>query len=387
MEREFDRGLSLGYAGRVILFLHSASKNGLSIRDRDMQGSIERVRAVINGQMPDRAPLYDLLRNDAVISHFAGRRLTVENGPEVVFKAYEPAIDATRPLVRTPNEEHTVTLGDGRQDKYYRWTIWNEPVKYPDSKAYQSAKRSYLESFDAAWNEQKQQEMAKQLASIADHKQRLGEVFFFPATTGVELMHIYHEVGLEDFSYYLVDCPDVITELLECNTLSAISWIEHLPQEHQIEAVFLGDDIAFGSGLFFQPRWFAKHYLPRLARVISAYHARKIKVLFHSDGNLNPILDGLVEAGIDGLNPIEVLAGMDVAAVHRTFPNLFLAGGVDVSQLLPFGKPQEIKDTVRRIIDAAQGRIMIGSTSELLDYVPLENFLAMRQAVLDNPYH
>ena len=40
-------------------------------------------------------------------------------------------------------------------------------------------------------------------------------------------------------------------------------------------------------------------------------------MLFHSDGNLNPILDGLVEAGIDGLNPIEVLAGMDVGAIHR----------------------------------------------------------------------
>ena len=38
-----------------------------------MQGSVERVRAVINGEMPDRAPMFDLLRNDAVINHFTGK--------------------------------------------------------------------------------------------------------------------------------------------------------------------------------------------------------------------------------------------------------------------------------------------------------------------------
>jgi len=49
------------------------------------------MRAVVRGHVPDRAPLYNLLRNDAVISHFTGETLTVENGPELVFKAYEPA--------------------------------------------------------------------------------------------------------------------------------------------------------------------------------------------------------------------------------------------------------------------------------------------------------
>jgi len=63
-----------------------------------MKDSINRVTAVINGETPDRAPFFDLLRNDAVISHFSGRRLTTENAPEVVYQAYAPAIDATRPV-------------------------------------------------------------------------------------------------------------------------------------------------------------------------------------------------------------------------------------------------------------------------------------------------
>jgi uroporphyrinogen decarboxylase len=195
-------------------------------------------------------------------------------------------------------------------------------------------------------------------------------------------MGIVGEVGLEPFSYYLADFPELIDELLEVGTRRSVSWIEHLPEGHGVEAVFCGDDIAWKGGPMLSPAWFREHYFGRLARVTAAYHERGVKVLFHSDGNLNPILDGLVEAGIDGLNPIEVLANMDVGTIHRRHPKLFMAGGIDVSQLLPRGRPEQVRDATRRALDAADGRIMVGSSTELNNDVPLENFLAMREAVL-----
>jgi uroporphyrinogen decarboxylase len=109
-------------------------------------------------------------------------------------------------------------------------------------------------------------------------------------------------------------------------------------------------------------------------------------VLFHSDGNLNPILGDLVDAGIDGLNPIETLAGMDVPDIHRRYPHLFLCGGIDVSQLLPHGTPQHVREAVRRAIDGAGGRLMVGSSTELNNEVPLENYLALRETVLETRY-
>jgi hypothetical protein len=351
-----------------------------------MQGSLERVRAVLDGRLADRAPLYDLLRNDAVIKHFSGQELTVENAPQVVYSAYEPAVDATRPLVRLPEAERTVTLEDGRQQRYFRWTIWTESKSYSDTEAYVAAKRRYIDTFDPSWNEDKAAALRKQLAFVEEERERLGEVFYFASMPGVGLQSIYGEVGLEQFSYYLADCPGLIDELLECHTLATLALIEHLPADHTLEAVFTGDDIAFQSGPFMHPRWFATHYTPRMTRVVDAYHAKGIKVLFHSDGDLNPILDQLVDAGIDGLNPIEVLAHMDVGEIHRRYPELFMAGGIDVSQLLPFGKPGDVYDTVCRTLDAAGGRILVGSTTELNNDVPLENYLALRQAVFDHPY-
>ncbi len=348
-----------------------------------MINSLERIRALLNGEQPDRAPMFDLLRNTAVIEHFTGERLTVENGAELVYKAYAPAIDGTRPLVKSPNAERTEVLPDGRRQAVYRWTIWTDHRRFADSEAYAREKRGWLASFDPAWTAEHRRGQEAELAGIADIRRKLGNVFLFPGIpSGPCVMGLYGEVGLEDFSYFLADCPDVIVELMEINTARAENWYRYLPEGHGIEAGFLGDDIAFKSGPLLNPVWMREHYFPRLARTINAAHQRGIKVLFHSDGNLNPILDDLVAAGIDGLNPIEILAGMDVGEIHRRHPHLFMAGGIDVSQLLPFGTPGQVRDAVRKAIDAAEGRILIGSSTELNEEVPLANFLALREAVL-----
>ncbi len=351
-----------------------------------MENSIQRVRDVIQGRLPDRAPLYELLRNDAVLEHFAGAALTLENGPELVYRAYAPAVDATRPWVRSPQAEAVERLPDGRLQHRFRWTTWTEPRRYAGSEAYRRAKQAFLETFDDRWTEADQASLRAALDQAAADRRRLGEVFYFPGIAGPGLMGIIGEVGLEAFSYYLADCPDLIPELLECNTRRAEAIARHYPDDHGVEAGFLGDDIAFHSGPLLSPSWLRRHYFPRLGRCIAAWHAKGIKVLFHSDGNLDPILDDLAGAGIDGLNPIEVLAGMDIAAIHRRYPKLFLAGGIDVSQLLPRGSPQQVRDAVHRAIDDAGGRLLVGSTTELNNEVPLANYLALREAVLDHPY-
>lgn len=347
-----------------------------------MKGSIERIRAVIRGDRPDRPALYDLLRNDAVLGHFAGEPLTLENAREVVYRAYEPAIDATRPVVRMPGREETVTLEDGRVQKHFKWTVWTEHVRYLSSEAYAAAKRAAVTAYSDSWGTADDEAMRSYLANVEAERARLGDVFFFPGAPGMPLMGIIGEVGLEHFSYYLADFPELIDELLEIGTRRSVKWIGHLPQGHGIEAVFCGDDIAYKGGPMLSPRWFAEHYFHRLARVTAAYHRKGIKVLFHSDGDLNPILDGLVEAGIDGLNPIEVLAAMDAGDIHRRYPRLFMSGGIDVSQLLPRGTPAQVRDAVQKALDQTECRILIGSSTELNNDVPLENFLAMREAVL-----
>ena len=347
-----------------------------------MEGSRERVMAVLEGRKPDRTPLYELIRNDGVIEHFTGRRLTIENAPELIFETFPRAVDCTRG-VRMPDHEGERRLEDGRLQKTYRWTVWTERPSAPSSVEYAETKREALEGPQDVWTDANQERMDRQLAGMRETRRKLGDdFFFFGGVPALGLMGMYGEFGLEPFCYYLADCPEVMDMQLENHMVRSILWAEHLPDDHGIVAAMSGDDIAFKGGPLLSPAWFDEHYMPRLKPIMDAYHTRGIKVNFHSDGDLMPVMDGLVEAGIDMLNPIETAAGMDIAEMHRRYPKLVYGGGIDVSALLPFGTPTEVRDATVKAIDDSEGQILIGSSTELQYTVPLANFMAMREAAM-----
>ncbi|MBI2940846.1 MAG: hypothetical protein HYY04_10455 [Chloroflexi bacterium] len=112
---------------------------------------------------------------------------------------------------------------------------------------------------------------------------------------------------------------------------------------------------------------------------MAAWHSHGIKVIFHSDGNLWPILEDIVATGIDGINPLEPLSKMDLGGIGARFPNLALAGGIDASQLLPLGSVEQVKAAVRRAIDLTvdRGGLLLGSSTETHPACRLENMIAM----------
>ncbi len=345
-----------------------------------MQGSHERTRRVVWGEKPDRPPLFDLLPNDAVLRHFNGG-VPVECGEDRAgARAYAAAIDGSRSCRLSPAQECVRVLTDGRVQRSLRWTTWNEKRKYASSEQYCAAKRQSLAEWEPGpmdtGRSEGYREQHETLSWFGD------DFYYLLSPPHQSLMGIWTEVGLEPFSYYLYDCEEVIVAQLERNAEYAVRWIEGLPADDPFDCAFLGDDIAFKGGPMVRVSWLERHYFPALKRVCDALHARAKKAMFHSDGNLNLIMDGLVEAGIDVLNPIEVCAGMDLADLHRRYPKLVYAGGIDVSHLLPFGTPRQVRDAVVKAIEDTEGQILVGSSTEVFDIVPLANFLAMREAAM-----
>ena len=103
--------------------------------------------------------------------------------------------------------------------------------------------------------------------------------------------------------------------------------------------MFVGDDIAFKTGPFFAPAWFDQHYIPRMRRVCDAYHAKGIKVLFHSDGNILEGIPSLIEWGVDIIDPVQPeVPDMDHVMLKRKFGDrLCFSGGVGAQEILPRG--------------------------------------------------
>ena len=135
------------------------------------------------------------------------------------------------------------------------------------------------------------------------------------------------------------------------------------------------DDMAFNQAPMFSPSQFERIFLPGYRRMIKAFReAGAPRVFLHSDGNVLPLLDMLVDAGIDGLNPLERRAGMDPFEIRSRFPRLVLLGGMDNTDTLIQGPADRVEAEARALIDLGrEGGLVIG-THSVSPEVPKENF-------------
>jgi len=137
------------------------------------------------------------------------------------------------------------------------------------------------------------------------------------------------------------------------------------------------DDMAHNRGPMFGPAAFERVLLPAYRRMVSAYKRAGARFVFlHSDGDVRPLLDMLVDAGIDGLNPLERRAGMAIEVMRRRYPRLVLTGGMCNTDTLLNGPRQRIRDEARSILDLGRdGGIVIG-THSISPEVPPDHFAA-----------
>jgi hypothetical protein len=343
----------------------------------------ERVLRTIRFEETDRVPLYDLMRNDDIIEHYTGQKLTVEKGEWLVGVAIGRTLDMAR-STRGPQTPHQERWENGVVLQQERWTQWIIERPFHDMPALVEwikgeIKRTNQETFDRAYAEEFHKSIRECLRSFAagDPTGRNDPAVYVPIS-GVGLTRCYWVPGMEMFAYLTADYPDLLEEWLEARNQAELRRVAAIADPELCPVVLPYDDIAHKTGLLFSPAWLRRYWLTRLKRLVDAWHNRDTVCLFHSDGNLWRFLDDLVSAGIDGLNPLEVTASMTVKEVRQRHPHLFLAGGIDVSQLLVNGSPDEVRAVcTQTIADSGGHGYFMGSTTELGPGVKLENAIAM----------
>lgn len=141
--------------------------------------------------------------------------------------------------------------------------------------------------------------------------------------------------------------------------------------------IWIFDDMAYNDNPMFSPASFERILLPVYRKMVRAFKAAGAAyVVLHSDGNVMPIMDMIVDAGIDGINPMERKAGVDPAALRRRYPHLILTGGMCNSVTLYSGTEQEIVGQAKELIDMGRdGGVVIGTHSINPEEIPLQNYL------------
>jgi uroporphyrinogen decarboxylase len=149
------------------------------------------------------------------------------------------------------------------------------------------------------------------------------------------------------------------------------------------DAILISDDYAGNDAPFFSLPVFEEFILPRLKRMVDAVHEEGGIVVKHSDGNLWPLLDLIVDTGIDALNPMEPIAGMDIGEVKCKYgKKVCLIGNIDCGHLLSDGTEEEVEAAVRECIRKASpgGGHILSSSNIIHSSVKPENYLAMVKA-------
>jgi uroporphyrinogen decarboxylase len=155
-----------------------------------------------------------------------------------------------------------------------------------------------------------------------------------------------------------------------------------------VDVVTYADDYGTQHSQLISPAMFRKQLKPRVRQVfeLQASLAPHAKRFFHSDGNVRPLIPDFIEIGVNILNPVQATAvGMEPKELKRDFGQdlVFWGGSVDTQGVLPNGTVQEVRDDVRRNIDALApgGGYVFNTVHNIQADVPPENILAMWEAL------
>ncbi len=185
-------------------------------------------------------------------------------------------------------------------------------------------------------------------------------------------------MGFETFCMALYDDRALVEDLFALYTEWYARAARHLC-ELDFDFLWFGDDIAFKTAPYVSPRIFRDLFMPHYRLVVEQITKPWV---FHSDGNLMPILDDLLALGMAGLHPIEPGA-MDLGELKQRYgAGLCLVGHIDVDTLSR-GTPQAVDELVAEAIRVAGpgGGYIAGSSNSLPYYARAENVRAMARAI------
>lgn len=152
---------------------------------------------------------------------------------------------------------------------------------------------------------------------------------------------------LQEFSYRIVDEAEKVKSQAAAMVDEALRRAEALADHGGLDGFALCSDYCFNVGPFLSPAQFGEFVTPYLARIIAGYRDMGFYSIKHTDGNILPILDQLVEAGPHALHSLDPQGGVDIAEVKRLYGDrVCLIGNVNCGAL-DTGTDEDVIESAR----------------------------------------
>jgi len=229
---------------------------------------------------------------------------------------------------------------------------------------------------------------------LMEMQARCGEMAWMPAQWGAGArVTWYKEFGYETYFSIVGLHPDRAQKLMEIGGARGhcrSRLIARAVQEGLYpRAVLFGEDICTQRGPMISPDFMERHYAPQLRHGIQPLLDAGCKPVWHCDGDVRPLLDMLIDCGVQGLQGFQPECGMDIEYVSRRRTRdgspLLIFGPLAVTTELPVCTPKQVREKVRHAIDVCRGNadLALFTSNTVNPDVPLDNIRAMHQAVLE----
>jgi uroporphyrinogen decarboxylase len=214
--------------------------------------------------------------------------------------------------------------------------------------------------------------------AIKRHLKNDDKIYAIPGIFGGLFDSITLGLGIENFSKALIKNQSFLKKIIADRERFYTEVIKKALDLTNTDVFMLGDDLAYNSGPFISPRLFNKFFLPSYKRISNMVHKRGVKLIFHTDGDIRPLLDGLLEC-FDSLHPLQASANIDIFQFKKDYGDkVCLEGNVPI-EMLVHSKPAEISAYVKRLLKICGpgGGYMLSSGNSIVPEIPGRNYLAM----------
>ena len=207
---------------------------------------------------------------------------------------------------------------------------------------------------------------------------------YFGGMTHFLLFERLHALrGMENVFEDFYTNPEHLDRLLGVLTDYYLDIIRAWARWENVDAVFMTDDWGTQQSLMISPELWRKFFAARYRRICEEAHRFGMDVIFHSCGNVLPIVGDLIDAGVDVLDPVQPDA-MDLEALAREYGGKVAFSGGISDQRLARLTPAQVKDEIRATIDllgsAFDNAYLVAPSNVLTPEIPLTNIVAMFEA-------
>ena len=152
--------------------------------------------------------------------------------------------------------------------------------------------------------------------------------------------------------------------------------------EEDLDAIWFFGDLATNRAPFISPSMYVDLFSEAHRTVFRVARKEDVPVVFHSDGDIRSLLPHFIREGVNAIQPLDALAGMDVLELKEIHGDrLAFMGNVPNKGVLPRGTPLDVARTVReKLLAGMGGGYILGSSHSIAGDVPPENFEALLEA-------